>query len=135
MPQRLKGLPKVLEVVHFPNPVKAVQNPSNMRAEFVWKHNTTVMAGEEVEVEECGAFLWTGTEWKLRIVYSRKEFARLFDCSRGRLLPGQPYSFVNNWRTSNGLQAGTALWYFIGRRINGERVMGAAEVMTLSEIL
>lgn len=136
LPEVLNGLDEAILVNHFPSPVHAVRIEEKNEAYYYWKHNTSVMAPySDVQVESCGAYIFYNDKWNLRAEFSAQEFSRFFDCPKGKMKKGQPYTFVDNWRKDSRLYAGWALWYFIGTDENGERVMGYARLETTDQLV
>ncbi len=131
LPAPLSELPVALEVHHFPDPVPA--NPGTAKDAFnwYWKHTTSLLSQEPVQIEEGGAYLFYNQQWNLRVRYDRREMSKLFHCPKGDMQPGQPYTFPDNWRTDNEARGGWALWYVIARKPNGERICGYAPLETL----
>ncbi|MEM9848563.1 MAG: hypothetical protein AAF847_11780 [Bacteroidota bacterium] len=130
LPSRFDGLERTLRVNHFPNPVDATTDKDS-KYNYLWKHTTSVLSpSEAVTIEACGAYIFYGGQWNLRINYGVKGFAKLFDCPKGKMKKGQPYTFKDNWRTANDLTGGWAMWYFIGTNEAGRKVYGVGKVYT-----
>lgn len=129
LPPRLQGLPAEIEMIHFPNPVFAtlVETKDTM---YAWKHNTSAMAKEAIQVEEVGAFLYKKGSWTLRVAMDTKDFARLYKCPKGKMQQGQPYTFEKNWRQGSQLYGGPAMWYVIGTKGSGEKICGYSIIYT-----
>ncbi len=131
LPKKLQLLKEDLLVNHFPSSIYACTDEDVKKYRFFWKHNTAVLAlDSEVKIDSFGAYIYYDSGWHPRVEYDRKEFAKRFDCPKGILKKGQPYTFANNWRTDNQLTGGWALWYFIGKNEAGQRVCGSALVET-----
>ena len=136
LPDKFKDLPEVLSVNHFPSPVYASEDADRSDFQYFWKHNTAVMAtGSDVEVLECGAYIFYNDQWNLRVSHDGQTFADLFNCPQGILKKGEPYTFPNNWRTDNRLFGGWAMWYVIGTDGDGRRVFGVGKLETVGELL
>lgn len=135
LPEPLQELEAALVASHFPNPVYATTDDRQKDFLYFWKHNTTVLSpAEDVQIEECGAYLFYNNQWNLRIRYGSKDFASLFNCPRGKMKKGQPYTFPDNWRTDNRLSGGWAMWYFIGTTASGKRVCGYEKLDTVGAV-
>lgn len=134
LPSRFSGMEQSITVNHFPAVIHPSRGEENDDFVWYWKHNTAVMASENIQLKEAGAFLLINGEWRQRVQYNPKEFSRLFSCPKARLRKSQPYTFNNNWRTDNELSSGWAAWYFIGIRQNGEKVFGWGPVYTSDKI-
>lgn len=135
LPPKLDSLKAGIIVHHFPSKVYATTDADQKKYAFFWKHNTSILSeAMDVQVLECGAYLFYNSRWNLRISYTSKDFARLFDCPGGKLKKGQPYTFTDNWRTDNRLSGGWALWYVIGEQPDGKRVFGARALETVGEL-
>jgi len=134
LPEKLKDLPKAIQVNHFPTVVPAIAGGSKDDFAWYWKHTTSVLASEETKIIECGAYLHTGTGWWQRVQYTPKQFSKLFSCPKAVLRQGQPYTFSDNWRTDQDLRPGWAAWYFIGTNSQGNKVFGWGPVLTSDKI-
>ena len=136
LPDQFNGMPEKLSVNHFPSPVYASEDPDRSDYKYFWKHNTAVMAVDsDVEVTECGAYIYYNDQWNKRVTYDRKAFAKMFSCRKGVLKRSEPYTFPENWRTDNRLSGGWALWYIIGVDQSGRRVFGVKRLETVGELL
>ena len=136
LPSRFDGLKADLIVQHFPSPVYASRDKDNKNYEYFWKHTTSVLSPKsDVEVVNCGAYIFYNDQWNERVTFGTKEFAKTFNCKNGRLKQGQPYTFPDNWRTDNRLQGGWAMWWVIGKNATGEMVYGVGKLLTVGEVL
>ena len=134
LPERFDGLKESLLVNHFPNPVHPTTDDDS-KYNYLWKHTTSVMSLEdEIQIEACGAYLFYNDQWNLRVNYPVKDFAKLFDCKKGVMKKGQPYTFKDNWRSSDSLFGGWAMWYFIGTNEAGEKVFGIGRIDTTDQL-
>lgn len=134
-PEKLTQLPRELWVHHFPSPVHASLDPARKDYTYFWKHTTSVLSPREpVEVIEFGAYIYYQARWNLRTSFAPGPFARWFDCSKALLKAGQPYTYKDNWRTDNRLQGGWALWYVIGQKADGTRVVGYEALETTDQL-
>ena len=135
LPLKLDTLAKGIVVNHFPSPVHAVMEMDKNDTIYIWKHNTSIMAvGSDIEVTACGAYIFYNNQWNLRAEYSQKDFAKFFNCPKGMLRKGQPYTFVENWRHDSRLYGGWALWYFEGTNQAGQQVGGYAYLETTGQL-
>jgi len=124
LPLKLRNLSNIIEVNHFPSPVKASKEIENPGIYF-WKHNTALLSpAQDIKIEEGGAYIFYNNQWNLRVTYSAKEFSKLFNIPEGKLQAGEPYTFSKNWRTDSRLLGGWAMWYVIGTNAEGKRVCG-----------
>lgn len=131
LPERFDTLAAVIIVNHFPSPVYA-STPANQKFKYYWKHTTSVFSPEvEITIDAFGAYIYYNDQWNLRAAYDRKQFSKWFDCKNGILIPGQPYTFPQNWRTDNRLNGGWAMWYFIGSAPDGKKVYGLGKLHTV----
>lgn len=137
LPSWLLQSPIKLEVFQYPERVNATWKVNKNDTIYIWKHSTTVMnpISSSITVKEAGAYILQSGEWKLRVQYDRKEFARLFECPGGVLEPREPYVFVKNWRKSPELFRGYALWYFKGFDDEDELHVGYAIVETRDKLI
>lgn len=134
LPDRFAGMEQSLRVSHFPDSVHPTPGLEGDGSAWYWKHNTAVMTQEEVAVLEAGAFLLGKDSWRLRVEFSPREFAKLFDCKKAVLNPNEPYTFSQNWRSGNEIFPGWAAWYFIGINSKGEKVFGWGPVYTSDKL-
>ena len=135
LPPSLQELEASLMANHFPSPVYASTDNSRTDFEYFWKHNTSVVSPvENVQVEECGAYIFYNARWNLRVRYGVEDFASLFNCPQGKMKGGQPYTYTDNWRTDNRLMGGWAMWYVIGTTASGKRVCGYGKLETVGKL-
>jgi hypothetical protein len=132
IPKKLIGIDVAIDVIHFPkenDPIKIDDN-------YYWKHATAILCKEsEVTITEFGAYLYYNDSWNLRKSYELKELDKNFGIKKQIILQGQPYVWASNWRVSNQLFGGWALWYFIGKTTNGKTVCGYATINTTTNLL
>ncbi len=135
LPEKFSGMePRVL-INHFPATVYASEDPDSKDFKYFWKHNTAVLASQSnVEVIECGAYIFYNNQWNLRVSYDTKTFTKLFNCPEGKMKHGQPYTFSDNWRTDNRLFGGWAMWYIIGTDEFGQQVYGVGKLETVGTL-
>jgi hypothetical protein len=139
--RELATLPEGIEVIHTPNPVRAVEEPQPGRPRtYRWIYQTTVRSKRgTVTIEEFGCFGWHDGRWEFANftgkVFSRRDFAEWYSCPEGKLLPGQDAVDPSNWTGGDEhLDAGKSLWYFIGVDEAGRRVKGEAIVERVAEV-
>ncbi len=134
LPNRFDGLQPYLQINHFPTPVYATTD-KDVKAQYQWKHTTSVLSpAQNIQIDACGAYIFYNKQWNLRVNYDTKQCAKLFDCKKGKMKKGQPYTFKDNWRTDNRLYGGWAMWYFIGTSETGEKVYGVGKLDTVGEL-
>ena len=134
LPSKFEGLEAFLTVDNFPNPVLASTDPDEPNTYF-WKHTTTLFSPtEDIIIEEGGAYIFYNNQWNLRVAMSAKEFSKLYDIPKGKMKAGQPYCFVDNWRSDSRLYGGWAMWYVIGKTKTGKRVYGVGKLDTVGKL-
>ncbi|MFK7783034.1 hypothetical protein [Psychroserpens sp.] len=132
IPETLKQYRVAIEVVNFPKK----NHPIKIKDQYYWKHNTTILCTEsEIRITEYGAYLFYNDKWNLRKSYPLKDLAKTFLIEKHKMLQGQPYVWVNNWRVGESLFGGWAMWYFIGETNNGETVCGYGTIDTTDKPL
>lgn len=135
LPDKLRQVPVGLTLWHTPNPVHPEPNPEQPGG-FVWKHSTMVRSevGQELTVVECGSYIWySEAGWQANLHETPAEFAALFQCPNGRLLPGRTYTFAQNYRYADSAQrlyGGDALWYVLARDAAGKLYKGFGLIET-----
>ena len=87
-PEKLRDIPVGITVAHFPNPTYAVLEDSM----YIWKHNTSVQASEDLQLVEYGSFVYTKKGWYLRITMTPEEFAATYNCKKALLKKGITYT-------------------------------------------
>lgn len=134
LPDKLRGLPTGIQIVHSPTPVYPELNrdTADYPGRYIWKHLTTVTSSERtLTVIEAGSFIWRGDKgWSANIHLDNAGFARGFDCHGGILKKGRSYTFVKNWRFEDAIYAGDALWFVIAKDEGGHLFKGIAIVET-----
>lgn len=134
LPTKFDSISEGLQLVHFPDPVLASQD-SDRPDIFLWKHNSTIFSPtQNVEIIEGGAYIFYNNQWNLRVRYDKSEFASLFQVPEAVMKAGQPYTFIDNWRTDTRLFGGWAMWYVIGLRSDGETVYGVGKLETVGAL-
>lgn len=132
IPEKLQGIPRAIQVMHFPE----VNDPVKIDDTFYWKHSTAVLSkNAQLKVIEYGAYLYYNDSWNLRKSYPLKDLKRSFGIKDQQLLQGHPYVWEENWRVGDSLFGGWALWYFIGETPAGEKVCGYARIHTTDKLL
>lgn len=135
LPDRFANLGEALVVNHFPSPVYASRDADEKKYTYFWKHTTSVMSpNSDIQVTNCGAYIYYGNQWNERVTFSAKEFAKMFGCSDAKMKQGQPYTFANNWRHENELSGGWAMWWFMGKNDKGETVYGLGKLETVGSL-
>ena len=135
LPAKFLNLNEALVLNHFPKVVHPVAGEGKESFAWYWKHNTAVLAPERCQVLEAGAYIFIGHQWTLRTSFTPKEFSRLFACPDGKLSPGQPYTFMENWRTDHQLRAGWAAWYVLATNAQGDTLFGWQPIYTSNQPL
>jgi polyisoprenoid-binding protein YceI len=131
LPDKLRELPMSIVAGHFPNPCYAELDEGM----YVWKHNTTIMANEDLQIVEYGSFVYTEKGWYLRVTMTPKEFSENYNCPSALLKKGVIYEDGKSWRRSDSLFAGDAMWYYIAKDKNGKLVKGIAPIETEGKLL
>jgi polyisoprenoid-binding protein YceI len=131
LPDKLRELPMAIVAGHFPNPCYAELEEGM----YVWKHNTTIMANEDLQIVEYGSFVYTEKGWYLRVTMTPKEFSENYNCPSAILKKGIIYTDCKSWRRSDSLYAGDAMWYYIAKDKNGKLVKGIAPIETEGKLL
>ena len=139
LPDKLRQVPVGLTLWHSPNPVYPQPNPEQPGG-YVWQHGTSIRSdvNEPLTVVECGSFIWySEAGWQANLHETPAEFARLFHCPDGRLLPGRTYTFARNYRYADNagrLYGGDALWYVLARDKAGRLYKGFGLIETESTV-
>ena len=138
LPDKLRQVPVGLTLWHTPNPNYPEPNPEKPGG-YVWKHSTMIRSEVgELEVVECGSFIWySAAGWQANMRETPAEFAELFQCPDGRLLPGRTYTFVKNYRFADNAQrlyGGDALWYILAKDKTGKLYKGMSLIETESTV-
>jgi polyisoprenoid-binding protein YceI len=131
LPDKLREIPNEIIAGHFPNPCYA----ELIDKLYVWKHNTTVVANEDLQLIEYGSFVYTNDGWYLRVTMTVKDFEKYYNCKDGILKKGVVYTDETSWRKSDSLYAGDALWYYIAKDKNGRLIKGIAPIETEGKLL
>jgi len=132
IPEKLQGIPRLIDVQHFPK----INDPVKIGETYYWKHATSILCKEtEVTIIEYGAYLYYNDQWNLRRKYPLKELKKTFGVSNKTLLQAHPYTWANNWRTDTRLYGGWALWYFIGKTSDGTTICGYETIHTTNNLL
>lgn len=130
-PDKLRDLPSEIIASHYPNPCYATFEDSM----YIWKHNTTIQANEDLQIVEYGSFVYTENGWYLRTTMTVKEFEQYYNCKDGLLKKGVVYTDNASWKRSNKLVAGDAMWYYIAKDKNGRLVKGMAPIETEGRLI
>lgn len=135
LPEALQNLPRLIDVAHFPEEVHPIEDAERAGL-YHWKHNTAVVCtSAEINILEFGAYIYYSDQWNLRVKYLPKDMDKIFRTKKALMLQAQPYTFVDNWRSGTQVSPGWAMWYFIGKTKQGERVCGYKELYTTAKIL
>ena len=139
LPNALRKIPVALYIQHSPNPNYPEINKTGRRSDmkYVWKHKTTVCSPMmDLEVIKAGSFIWYDeTGWKENVSYSKKDFAKRFQCKKGELKMTQCYTFEENYRWGTNLYGGDALWYVLAKDGSGKIYKGIGLIETESELI
>ncbi len=139
LPDELRKVPVAMYIIHGPNPNYPELTTKDDRSGFkyVWRHSTSVYSPDkDLKVIKAGSFIWYNEEgWKRNVDYSRRDFAKVFNCPKGRIKAGETYTFEKNYRWGNNLYGGDALWFVIAEDKDGNIYKGMALLETESELL
>lgn len=131
-PDKLRELPRSIEVQHFPK----INDPIKIKDTYYWKHATSILSNDSpITITEYGAYLYYNNQWNLRKSYPLKDLDKTFGTKRQYLNQAQPYTWANNWRTDSKLFGGWAFWYFIGTTPEGKTVCGYEMIHTTDNLL
>ncbi len=130
-PDKLRNLPNEIVAAHYPNPCYATFEDSM----YIWKHNTTITAKEDLQIVEYGSFVYTEKGWYLRVTMLAADFEKYYNCKDGLLKKGVTYTDNASWRRSQKLTGGDAMWYYIARDKNGRLVKGTAAIETEGKLI
>lgn len=139
LPDLLRKVPVACYIKHAPNPNYPELNDSKKKGamKYVWKHATTIFEIEkDLTVIEAGSFIWyDASGWKRNVRYSRKDFAKKFNCPKGKLKKGERYTFLKNYRWGNVPYGGDALWFVLAEDADGNiyKGMGLLETENLEK--
>jgi hypothetical protein len=132
IPDKLKKIPLGIEVRHFPK----INDPVKINNNYYWKHATAILSvSDDVTIIEFGAYLFYNNRWNLRKRYNLSDMDLLFGTKQQVLQQGEPYVYSKNWRISDQLFGGWALWYFIGINTKGHTICGYATIHTTDNLL
>lgn len=128
LPDLLRKVPVGLTLWHGPNPVY----PTYEEGRYIWQHSTSVRAEvADLTIVASGSFIWYGEAgWIANMDLTTRQFAKSFDCPKGRLKQGQTYTFEANNRYGKEAFGGDALWYVIAEDKNGKRYKGMGLIET-----
>ena len=131
-PDKLETLPRLIDVNHFPKE----NDPIKIEDTFYWKHATSIFCkSNEVTIIEYGAYLYYNGQWNLRASYPLKELDKTFGTKKQVMRQAEPYTWTKNYRTSDKLFGGWALWYFIGSTQDGTKICGYETIHTTNNLL
>ena len=139
LPEALRKIPVAIYIQHGPNPNYPEINDTGKYPEhkYVWKHETTVCSPmKELTVIKAGSFIWySEAGWVENVQYDKKDFKKKFECPGGKLIPGECYTFKENYRWGSNLYGGDALWYVLAKDKDGNIYKGIGLIETESELL
>jgi polyisoprenoid-binding protein YceI len=130
-PDKLRDLPNEITAAHYPNPCYATFEDSM----YIWKHNTTIQAKEDLQLVEYGSFVYTDKGWYLRVTMSAADFEASYNCKGALLKKGVIYTDNASWRRDKQLRGGDAMWYYIAKDKNGRLVKGTAPIETEGKLI
>jgi polyisoprenoid-binding protein YceI len=130
-PDKLRDLPNEITAAHYPNPCYATYEDSM----YIWKHNITIQAKEDLQIVDYGSFVYTDKGWYLRVSMTAADFETSYNCKGGLLKKGITYTDNASWRRDNQLRGGDAMWYFIAKDKNGRLVKGTAPIETEGKLI
>jgi polyisoprenoid-binding protein YceI len=130
-PNKLRDLPNEITAAHYPNPCYATYEDSM----YIWKHNTTIQAKEDLQIVEYGSFIYTDKGWYLRVTMTAADFEASYNCKGGLLKKGIIYTDNASWRRDKQLRGGDAMWYYIAKDKNGRLVKGTAPIETEGKLI
>ncbi len=131
LPRKLRGIPFGITAAHNPNPCYAEFE----NGKYVWKHNTTVMVNQDMQLVEYGSFVYTTKGWYLRVSYTAKDFDEHYGTKDGMLQKDVVYADPTSWRMSDSLFAGDAMWYYLAKDKSGKLYKGIAPIETEGQTL
>lgn len=138
-PKKIANLDKGLIVTHSADTVYATINTKDpdKRGKYQLQFTTSVSSKKgNIEIIEFGAYLLTDNNWEFVSIFDRpfnnEEFAKWYNCEDGIIDEGKTFSDNDNWlRKTNKLDNKTivSLWYYIGVDDEGNKVVGAREIV------
>ena len=138
-PQKIQELPIGLSIEYSSDTVYAINNTKDPEKSGAYQllFSTSVRAiHQNLEIIEFGGFMWHQGKWVFFSIYDRpfnqEEFEKWYSSPTGILKKGIPYTDENNWLAkTNCLNGQTirALWYFIAHNKQGEKFVGAKEIV------
>ena len=136
--QMIMELPVGIEVMHSPNPAKAMPG-GRSGYPYTWLYKTSVRAlTQPLTIEEFGCFNLVGGQWQFANYtgkpFTTSDFAEWYSCPDGKLKAGAEFSDPNNWSGSETLQTGKKIWYFVGVDASGKRWRGSAVVDEMAAV-
>jgi hypothetical protein len=138
LPDRIKDLPIGFEVRHNPDTVYAEPDPEG-KFKYIWKMETSVKSLiMDLEITEFGAYNLIGNKWLLANytgkAFTKSDFMDWYSCSVGVIKKDETYTDKQNWKKSNELTPGKALWYYIGKSKDNKLYVGYAEIVTMGKL-
>lgn len=126
LPRQLRHIPFGIIVEHNPNPCYPEKEDSN----YVWKHNTSVRANNDMRIIEYGSFVYTKKGWYLRVKNDTKFFDEHYGTKNGMLKKDSVYVDPLSFRYSDSVFAGDAMWYYIAEDAEGNKYKGIGPIET-----
>ena len=143
-PQKLKDLEVGIKVTHSADTVYATINDKDPEkwGKYQLKFTTTVEAiSEDLELVEFGGYIWENGKWQFKSIYDRPfnkdEFDKWYGAKDGKISLESKYADHDNWMTKSDVLNGNVyrgLWYFIGKKANGEKVVGVKEIVCVMKL-
>ncbi|GAB4282923.1 MAG: hypothetical protein Kow0068_07660 [Marinilabiliales bacterium] len=153
LPDAIRDLPVELDVKNEPDIIKATEN-KNDTIKYAWKLQTYVksLSDEDITITEFGDYeLLNDSTWKLHN-YSGKPFTSeqfsawyfkvknnefTWENSEDAVIhPNETYVDMGNWTNkSDTLVYQKGIWYFIGQKPDGSKVMGYSFYENLPELV
>ncbi|MCR9173555.1 MAG: hypothetical protein NXI10_13725 [bacterium] len=141
-PDKVSSLKEGLKVVHSTDTVYASMNRKDpdFRGKFQLQFSTSVSSLDgDVKIKEFGGYIWEDGTWKAVSIYGRpfnsREFDKWYGGENGWIRKGKTYTDPDNWlmkgdRLTNDTIR--SLFYFIGTNEDGEKVVGAKEIVGIT---
>ena len=88
-----------------------------------------------------GGYIWENGKWQFKSIYDRPfnkdEFDKWYGAKDGKISLESKYADHDNWMTKSDVLNGNVyrgLWYFIGKKANGEKVVGVKEIVCVMKL-
>lgn len=138
-PKKLQNLETGLKVTHSADTIFAAINTKDpeQKGRYQLQFTTTVESiDEDLEIVEFAAYFWENEKWVFKSMFDRpfnkNEFDKWYNSENGQILLGETYSDNDNWLVKSDYLNGEtykALLYFIARNKQGEKFVGAREIV------